>query len=74
MDEQQALSYVRAAAVALGLPIDEARVARVAVQLRRTAALAESLDAWALDAADELVEIYRPLPFPAESDAGGAPP
>lgn len=74
MDEQQALSYVRAAAGALGILLDEGRVARVAVHLRRTAALAESLDAWALDASDELVEIYRPLPFPAESDADGPPP
>lgn len=74
MDEQQALSYVRAAAAALALPLDEARVASVAVHLRRTAVLAESLDAWALDPADELAEIYRPLPFPAEGDAGGAPP
>ena len=43
MNEAQTLAYVRAAAVALDLPLDDAQAARVAVHLQRTAGLAATL-------------------------------
>jgi hypothetical protein len=63
MDETQALSYVKAAAVALSLPLDEVRAQSVAGHLVLSAALARQLEAYALDVSDEPVEIYRPAPF-----------
>ena len=64
MDDDAALSYVRAAAAALGLALDEARVRSVAAQLARTATLAQQLDEVALAPDAELAEIFRPAPFP----------
>jgi hypothetical protein len=64
------LSYVRHAARALGLNLDEAAVARVATHFERTQVMAAWLDAVPLTPEDELAEIYRPAPFPtAEGDA-----
>jgi hypothetical protein len=69
MDKTQALDYVKAAAVALSLPLDDARAQAVAGHLVLSASLARQLEAYPLDVSDELVEIYCPAPFP--SDSGG---
>lgn len=77
MTDEDALAYVNAAAVALALPLDEARARRVAMHLARTAALARELEGFALEVGDEAAEIYRPAPFPAQPpallDARGSP-
>ena len=72
MEEKEVLAYVRAAAVAVGLPLDVKQVERVAAHLARTAALACQLDAFPLDVADEPAEIYSPAPFPSASPDGSA--
>lgn len=64
MEPAQCLAYVKAAAWALDLPLDEARAVRVAAQLQRTAALAALLAELPLSPHDELAEIYCPAPFP----------
>lgn len=64
MDTQQALDYVRAAAAALRIPLDDAAVARVAAHFVRTAAMAAQLEAAGLHEHDESDEIYCPKPFP----------
>lgn len=66
MEENEVLAYVRAAARALHLPLDEARAQAVALQLGRTAGIARVLDAVQLAPEHEPAEIYRPAPFPAE--------
>jgi hypothetical protein len=63
MTEEQTLAYVRAVAVVVGLPLDEAQVARVAVHLQRTAGLAATLEAIPLDPHDEPAELFCPAPF-----------
>lgn len=63
MSDEDVLSYVRATAAALDLPLDVARAQRVSGHLARTAALAQMLDAVALDPEDELAEIYCPATF-----------
>ena len=63
MTEAQTLAYVKAAAVAAGLALDDARAARVAMHLQRTAAMAALLDAAPLAPHDEIAEIFRPAPF-----------
>lgn len=68
MTEDEVLAYVKASAVALALPLDEARAARVAVNLARTAAMAALLELVPLTPHDELAEIYCPAPFPKFSD------
>ena len=60
MNEEQTLAYVKASGVALGLPLDAARAARVAAHLQRTAALAQLLEQFPLAPEDELAEIYCP--------------
>jgi hypothetical protein len=69
MQEQEVLSYVRATARALGLPLDEARAKAVALHLGRTVALARLLESVPLLPEDELAEIYRPAPFPSQDSA-----
>lgn len=64
MEETEVLAYVKAAAAALALPLDEAQAQRVAVHLARTAAMARQLDAYPLAEHDEPAEIYRPAAFP----------
>jgi hypothetical protein len=66
MEETEVLQYVQAAALAMGLHLDAARAQAVARHFGRTAALARLLETAPLAAADELAEIYRPAPFPAE--------
>ena len=63
MTDEQTLAYVQAAAVAVGLPLDAAQAARVAVHLQRTAGMAALLDAVPLHDADEPAEIYCPAPY-----------
>lgn len=69
MDEQEVQAYVRATARALNLPLDEARVQAVALHLGRTVALASLLEAVPLGPEEEVAEIYRPAPFPAQDPA-----
>ena len=63
MDALQALAYVHASATALGVPLDEARAARVAAHLQRTAAMAALLQGANLAPHDEPAEIYSPAAF-----------
>jgi len=63
MNDILILDYVKASAVLMGLPIDEARARRVAEHLQRTSAMARLLEQAALEASDEPAEIYR-LPRP----------
>ena len=63
------IAYVRASARLLDLPLDDARVERVALHLARTRGVAAALANTPLAPADELAEIFRPAPFPAEDAA-----
>ena len=63
MTESQTLAYVKAAAVAARLPLDDAQAQRVAGHLTRTAEMAELLNQYPMGVEDELAEIYCPLPF-----------
>ena len=62
MTEAETLAYVKASAVALGIPLDAARAQRVAAHLERTAALAALLERVPLAPEDELAEIFNPDP------------
>ena len=66
MEESDVLTYVKAAAQAVGLPLDEAAAQRVAAHFSRTVAIARVLEREDLAPHDELAEIFRPAPFPAE--------
>jgi len=59
-------AYVRASAAMLDLALDDAQVRRVAMHLSRTLAMADALGDVPMAPADELAEIFRPAPFPAE--------
>lgn len=63
MNETQALAYTRAAAVAVGLSLDDAQAARVAMHLQRTADLASKLEDIPLAPHDEPAEIFHPAPY-----------
>lgn len=65
MTDAEVLAYVKATAVVLDLPLDEAQAQRVAVHLGRTAAMARSLDQLQLPPELEPAEVYMPKPFPA---------
>lgn len=65
MNDAQLLAYIESAAVLLKLPMNDARAQRVAVNFRRTAAMAAMLQAVPLEAHDELAQIYCPADFPA---------
>lgn len=69
MSFDDVLTYVKASANLLSLPLDDARAERVAQHLQRTSALAELLEAEDLQPHDEPAELYRPAPFPAQGDA-----
>ncbi|MES3003425.1 MAG: AtzG-like protein [Pseudomonadota bacterium] len=69
MNDDDILHYVKAAAAAMDMPLDEVAAKRVAVQLARTAVLARSLDGAAMGVHDEPAEIFRAAPFPV-----GGPP
>lgn len=64
MTDAQVLAYVQAAALAVSLPLDQARAQRVAAHLARTALLAQQLEDYPLDVSDEAAGIYRTAPFP----------
>ena len=59
-------AYVRASAALLELPLDDAQVQRVAVQLARTRAMVAPLRALPLAPEAEPAQLYCPAPFPAE--------
>lgn len=63
MNEAQTLAYVKAAAAAVDMPLDDEQAARVAVHLQRTAGIAALLDAFPLAPHDEPAELFRPAPF-----------
>ncbi|MDD3785558.1 MAG: DUF4089 domain-containing protein [Hydrogenophaga sp.] len=63
MTDEQTLAYVKAVAVVVGLPLDEAQIARVAVHLQRTAGLAATLEDIPLTPHDEPAELFCPAPF-----------
>lgn len=63
MTDEQTLAYVRAVAAVVGLPLDEAQIARVAVHLQRTAGLAATLEDVPLAPHDEPAELFCPAPF-----------
>ena len=67
MDQPAILTYVRAAAGLLELPLDAARAERVAAHLARTATMAELLAAVPLPPAAEPAEGYCPAPFPGDA-------
>lgn len=73
MNDEQTLAYVRASAVALALPLDEARAQRVAAHLQRTAAMAALLDAFALSPHDEPAALYCPAPAKSATPAQPSP-
>jgi hypothetical protein len=60
MTDEQVLQFVQTSALALGLPADEARIARVAAHFKRTEAMAQLLDHVNCPADLEIAEIYCP--------------
>ena len=60
MTDEQVLQFVQTSALALGLPADDARVARVAAHFKRTEAMAQLLDQVDCPADLEIAEIYCP--------------
>ena len=67
MTEGEVLEYVKTTARILGLPLDDARAQAVALHLGRSVPIARIVEGAQLAPADELAEIYRPAPFPAEA-------
>ena len=65
-DPSDLTDYVRCTAQLLELPLSDEQVARVALHLQRTQAIAATMREVPLAAHDEIAEIYRPAPFPAE--------
>ena len=63
MTDEQTLALVRANAVALQLPLEDAQALRVAVHLQRTATIAAVLDGCPLSPHDEPAELFHPAPF-----------
>lgn len=66
MEETAVLQYVKAAAQAAGLALDEQRAASIAQHFARTVAIARLLEQAELAPDDEPAETFRPAPFPAE--------
>ncbi|MEO7547112.1 MAG: DUF4089 domain-containing protein [Ramlibacter sp.] len=73
MNDLEVLDYVKAAAVALDLPLDALQARRVAVHLARTAGMAAQLGAFPMSEIDEPAEIYSPLAFPRGPDGRQQP-
>jgi len=65
MTDDEVLGYVKAAAAALDLPLDDVAARRVAGHLAGTALLARQLDGAVLQVDDEPAEVFRPAPFAA---------
>lgn len=68
MDNLLIPAYISACAALLGIPMDAARIERVAAHMQRTAAMAALLDGVDLAAHEELAEIYSPATFPGSKD------
>lgn len=66
MTEAQALAYASVSADAMGVPMNEARVARVAFYLVLTSRLADVLEAHPLGVEVDPAEVYCPAPFPEQ--------
>jgi hypothetical protein len=64
MEPAEVLAYVKAAACAVNLPLDDTAAQRVAEHMGRTAAMARLLDSAEMAPEHELAEIFRPAPFP----------
>ncbi len=73
MTESETLTYVRAAATALALPLTDERALRVAQHLHRTSTLADLLDRVPMQPHDEPAEIYSPAAFQRTPAHGGKP-
>ena len=71
MNAPDTLAYVRSAGAAIRRPMDDARARAVAMHLGRTFGMVSGLMAVPLQPHDELAEIYRPAPFPAQDPEGG---
>ncbi len=69
MQDTDILAYVRAAAQVVDLPLTPERAQVVAMHFARTVAIARVLEQAPLAPEQELAEIYRPAPFPAEDAA-----
>lgn len=65
MTDTAILQYVQTTAALIGIPMDDARAARVADHFGRTVAMAAALEAHPLPPDAEPAEVYRPAPFPA---------
>ena len=63
MTDEQTIKFVQTSALALGLPADVTRVARVAAHFKRTEAMAQLLDQVDCPADLEIAEIYCPKPI-----------
>ncbi len=73
MNAADTLAYVKAASTLLQLPLDDARAHAVALQLGRTALLAQQLEAFPMALEEEMSELFCPAPFPlADAPAGTA--
>ena len=57
--------YVKSTAAVLGLSLDAGQIARVAVHLQRTAAMAAVIQAVEVPLHEELAQIFSPAVFPA---------
>ena len=68
MDDTLIPAYIMSCAALLGIPMDAARLERVAAHLQRTAAMAALLEGANLAVHDELAEIYSPAAFPGSKD------
>ncbi len=64
MDDTQALAFVKAAAAAVSLPLDDAQALRVAVHMQRTSLMASQLDDFSMSVDLEPAEVFSPAPFP----------
>ena len=67
MDDTEALAFVKAAAAAVSLPLDDAQAQRVAVHMQRTSLMAAQLDAFSMSVDIEPAEVFSPAPFPPTS-------
>jgi hypothetical protein len=65
LTQDQVISYVRATAAVLELPLEDSRIQRVADHLIRTAAMARQLEGMHLEVDAEPAQVYCPAPFPA---------
>lgn len=64
MTDMQALEYVKASAIALGIDLDDARAKRVAVYFQLAEGFARQLEGTALVPELDPAEVFLPAPFP----------